>query len=217
MIYNNYFHDSHGLNAMRFGGTYGARDNRFFNNIIENCGSGVSIGNKVFNTQVSYNLIKDCNSGIYENNRGDGTKIINNMVFGGDRGIFLAYTNKTEVMNNIAYVYSQESYPLYYNGYGNAPVIESNIWFNSESNKRVRWGKTDEYFTEDYENWILDHPGDIFSDPLLTNPDSGNFDLEPYSPAIDAGIDVGLTKDFEGNSVPQGNGPDIGAFEYSPN
>ena len=31
--------------------------------------------------------------------------------------------------------------------------------------------------------------------------------------AIDAGIDVGLTQDFEGNPIPLGSAPDIGAYE----
>lgn len=42
------------------------------------------------------------------------------------------------------------------------------------------------------------------------------FKLRSGSPAIDAAIDVGLTVDFAGQSIPQGNGPDIGAFEFSP-
>jgi hypothetical protein len=33
------------------------------------------------------------------------------------------------------------------------------------------------------------------------------------SPAIDAGFDLGILKDFAGTVVPQGAGPDIGPFE----
>jgi hypothetical protein len=36
--------------------------------------------------------------------------------------------------------------------------------------------------------------------------------LQAGSPAIDAGVDVGLTKDFEGNPIV--GTPDIGAYEY---
>jgi len=40
------------------------------------------------------------------------------------------------------------------------------------------------------------------------------FRLRPTSPAIDAGIDVGLTTDYWGHRIPQGSAPDIGAAEY---
>jgi len=57
----------------------------------------------------------------------------------------------------------------------------------------------------------------ILADPIFvsSNPqEPADFMLQPDSPAIDAGIDVGLSEDFNGNPVPQGNAPDIGAYEY---
>ena len=53
---------------------------------------------------------------------------------------------------------------------------------------------------------------------LATNPlfvtDGSDFHLLSTSPCINAGTDVGLTEDYEGNAVPQGATPDIGAYEY---
>jgi hypothetical protein len=49
-------------------------------------------------------------------------------------------------------------------------------------------------------------------DPLFIS--FSNFHLLPASPAINAGIDVGLTSDFDGNPVPSGLAPDIGAYEF---
>jgi len=57
-------------------------------------------------------------------------------------------------------------------------------------------------------------PHSIVANPLFVDPENGNFRLQTGSPAIDAGIDVGLTQDYEGNTVPQGLAPDIGAYEY---
>ena len=51
----------------------------------------------------------------------------------------------------------------------------------------------------------------IGSDPLFKSNET--FRLRPTSPAIDAGLDVGLTKDYHGHRVPQGSAPDIGASE----
>ena len=53
------------------------------------------------------------------------------------------------------------------------------------------------------------------SDPLFAAAGS-NFTLQAASPAIDAGVSVGLTKDFLANPIPIGAAPDIGAFEYQP-
>jgi len=69
------------------------------------------------------------------------------------------------------------------------------------------------------------------TDPLMTDPANGDFTLQPNSPCIDAGVDVGLTEDYAGNPIgreieaivkrimkriiiaPIGY-PDIGAYEY---
>lgn len=42
-----------------------------------------------------------------------------------------------------------------------------------------------------------------------------DFRLQSISPAIDAGRDVGIAYDFDGNEIPWGAGPDIGAYEYT--
>jgi hypothetical protein len=56
-------------------------------------------------------------------------------------------------------------------------------------------------------------PGTTFyyQDPPAATPD---FSLLSTSPCINAGTDVGLTEDYEGNRVPRGRAPDIGAYEY---
>jgi hypothetical protein len=51
------------------------------------------------------------------------------------------------------------------------------------------------------------------ADPLFINPAAGDFHLTPRSPASDAGIDVGLVTDFDGDPRPFGFGFDIGFDE----
>lgn len=48
----------------------------------------------------------------------------------------------------------------------------------------------------------------------LADPISHDFHLRPDSICIDSGMDVGLTRDYDGNAVPQGRAPDIGAYEH---
>ena len=47
-------------------------------------------------------------------------------------------------------------------------------------------------------------------DPLFVS--TSDFHLQAGSPCINAGIDVGLTTDYDGRAV--GNPPEIGAYEY---
>lgn len=49
----------------------------------------------------------------------------------------------------------------------------------------------------------------------FTNPNADNYTLQPGSPAIDAGANVGITTDYAGATRPQGAGFDIGAYEFA--
>ena len=51
------------------------------------------------------------------------------------------------------------------------------------------------------------------ADPLFLS--TSNLRLQATSTLINAGTDVGLTSDYEGNHVPFGPAPDIGAYEYN--
>jgi hypothetical protein len=76
---------------------------------------------------------------------------------------------------------------------------DNNIFFNN---------------TNDYGNGLLRSDNEILSDPLMNNINNFNFSLQWNSPAIDSGIDVNLTTDFDGNPIY--GAPDIGAYEYQP-
>jgi len=66
----------------------------------------------------------------------------------------------------------------------------------------------------------LEGPGKgfIISDPYFSNYSRGldpaDFTISDSSCAIDAGLNLGYTRDFNGGKIPQGLNSDIGAFEY---
>lgn len=53
-----------------------------------------------------------------------------------------------------------------------------------------------------------------YADPLFVSTVTPDFHLQAGSPCRDAGVDVGLTQDYDGHGAPQGSAPDIGAYEY---
>lgn len=80
--------------------------------------------------------------------------------------------------------------------------IQNNIIFNNCNNNEIR-----NY--EKVKNFVYEN--NINSDPLFLSPT--DFRLKSGSPAINAGTDVGLNKDF--NDVPVTWKPDIGVHEYT--
>jgi len=56
-------------------------------------------------------------------------------------------------------------------------------------------------------------PGEVVDDPQFVDLAAQDHHLAEGSPAVDAGLDLGYTIDFEGLAVPAGGAPDIGAYE----
>ena len=58
------------------------------------------------------------------------------------------------------------------------------------------------------------HATDILADPKMVNPAYNKYKLRKGSPCINAGVDVGLTEDYDKRPVFYSGTPDIGAYEY---
>jgi len=83
--------------------------------------------------------------------------------------------------------------------------IDNNLMYNNANSNNIRYvdGKT--MTIESFANNILGN------DPLFVSSGS-DFRLQAGSPAINAGINVGLANDYAGHSV--SDPPEIGAYEY---
>jgi len=68
----------------------------------------------------------------------------------------------------------------------------------------------------DTQGPVLGGAHSLVGDPRVVNHSNAAWRLDPGSAAIDAGTDVGVTTDIDGEPRPQGAGFDIGFDEYEP-
>ena len=117
-------------------------------------------------------------------------QIINNTIFGGDAGLYVQSPSLAFAVNNIF----SECVTGITNSSANLTGT-NNLFYNNESDPVV----------------LTDPLVDV--DPQFVDPVNDDIHLSSDSPAIDAGVVVALTEDFDGDSRPLGNGYDIGADE----
>ena len=173
------------------------------------------------NAEISYNIIHDTNRGIHLADCST-VNIWNNVIFAdteaSTQGIYLAGTavnvNTIDVQNNIFGAgtdycvwlvdadWTNQMTAFDYNAVGTpaiAVIYEADGPTNLSLAQLQAAGKALHCFA---------------TDPGFVDAAGHDYHLLATSPCINAGVDVGLTEDFEGNTVPQGATPDIGAYEY---
>lgn len=161
------------------------------NKIHNNANRGLDNAKSLTNGEVYYNLIYENVGGLYwqQCNSGGSSEIYNNVI-----------ANNTGTGFTV--------------GSGVNVTVKNNIVYNNSNQINISSG------TFDYNHWHPDvsfsqkGPNAITTNPKFISPGNDNYKLQSDSPCIDAGTDVGLTKDYAGNTVPYGNGVDIGAYEY---
>ena len=105
--------------------------------------------------------------------------------------------------------------------------IENNIFYGGPAPNalvvRIQTGNfksSDEFtdYTNDqttrsfgFDEFLKIHPFNLNQDPLFTDPSNQDFTLLPSSPAIGAGVDLGLASDYNGQPV--NASPNLGALE----
>jgi len=179
---------------------------RAFNNIIYNVGRGPSPPDGDANY-----------SGIYvaggTNTGADGTgsvEIFHNTLYDcgarkslpnpiGDEGAFSRGPSSPglfmSLKNNIVYAVGSEDY---ISPSSNTTLIRgsNNLWFGA--------GVPPAFLTSN-----------VGADPRFANLGSHDFRLQAQSPAVNAGVNTGILRDYSGISRPQGSAYDIGAHEYA--
>lgn len=194
-----------------------SHNSRIFNNYIQGVtnGHGIAIianGNNTFNNCiVAYNVINDVEkNGInlfgYNATSTSSVNIFNNTIYSYDWfGIDITEFFPAVVKNNI-----------FSNGgtcirkqVGTLLTTSNNLWNIATGNVLI-YGAFEYTMANITDFEATAQTGN----PLFTNAATGDFTLQAGSPAINAGVDVGLTHDILGNEI-EGL-PDIGAIEYKP-
>jgi len=128
-------------------------------------------------------------------------------------GIFANDTvNDLRVSNNIAYDFSNYGISVTEHGTDTLVLTGLDVTYNN-----MYSNGTNTVNLESAAGRITVTDSDITTGNITTDPlfmPAGNFRLQSTSPAINAGISVGLTTDYFGHRVPQNDTVDIGAHEY---
>ena len=182
----------------------------FGNSIHSNANAGVLFSSPYANgNEVSYNIVRgNGSSGALLGHETTGNKLYNNTIDGNrSHGIeFFESASGWTLRNNIAS--NNAGFAL--NAFGSADFTHDHNCYYLPTGTIVGYnGRT--YTASNLADF---EPSALGSNPAFVNPAGYDFQLQPTSRCIDSGTAVGLTQDFAGNSVPIGNGVDVGAFEF---
>jgi parallel beta-helix repeat protein len=139
--------------------------------------------------------------------------IRNNVVFNNaDAGILIKYEpiSNIQIYNNT--IYSNAGGILIFTAIDHLEIVNNIFASNRDGHIEISGNLTNSTITHN----LYDQPANVgsgttdahpvFGNPLFVNANSGDFHLQAGSPAIDAGLDVGMPY--------TGTAPDLGAYEY---
>lgn len=139
----------------------------------------------------------------------DTVNIFNNTFYGNAGGILYIHKDWPVVLKNNIF-YSDISYSVVH-----LSTVEGFLTTSNNLYVRTNGGTLVNYRGTYTSATITDfEPSAQKTDPLFTDTANRDFTLQAGSPAINAGVDVGLTTDILGNPIV--GAPDIGCYEYQP-
>jgi hypothetical protein len=208
-------------------------------NYVHDAGQGaIQLADGGNNSEISYNIVNGFGSTTYD---GDGispgkfsgirigtpsvaitgVKVWNNTVVGGVQAsgtghaaFFVRNDNCTgfSIRNNLFLNNATKDVYIYSGVDTSGWTLSNNLYYKTSFTDNWYWTGTN-YSTLATWATASGETNGLDSDPKVVDEANANFRLQSDSPAIDAGVDVGLDKDFDSVDVAQGSAVDIGALE----
>jgi|WetSurMetagenome_2_1015567.scaffolds.fasta_scaffold73208_1 parallel beta-helix repeat protein len=216
LVENNLVYDTglEGIQIISYNGCKQGGINNQFGNISGDCR-----GDKV-NSRILQNIIFNGGrvGGIvsYESS---GLKIYHNTIYGGESvAIYInsssEFSKDLDLRGNI--LSSHERAEISLVDPESLSFDDHNLIFNKISDHayEVRGSVLNFYSLSQWQEKFSLGVNSITDNPWFIDPFRNDFHLSNDSSAIDAGLDLGITTDFDGISRPQINGTDIGAYEF---
>lgn len=204
----NYIHDNY------IGGTYATGKSiitgtRIYDNIICNNGRSSSPGAHREALAVRYAMGAEVYNNVIVNNRcGVGGSPGEGAVEMGPCATDIVFKNNIVAGNSDAasqcYIFDRS---------GSGCIFNNNIYYNSAGGTLVNWLGTTYSASQEAEYQSARESAGYFRDPVFVSAEAFNFFLQPWSPALNSGADVSLTRDFWNVSVPMDGNVDRGACE----
>jgi len=214
LIYENYFHSNNTEADVQIKSN--STDCKVYRNLsLDSYGEFLWVGTSgIDGLDVYYNVIAGMtNLSVFALDQGcQNVRLYNNSVYDSENSVFVIGGGGTVdtgilIKNNIVDAIGATGVNLEWD---NSSLFTSD--YNCWDENKAFWDGSNRNWT----HWVgtLSHDANgLYQDPLMTDPDNDNFTLQPGSPCINTGTDVGLTQDYAGNTVPYGGGVDIGAYE----
>ena len=199
IIYNN-LHACKNIILFRY-----QKDMTIANNLIYDTYS-LNEGNRV-----GIYIQKDTTTGITNYNYDSNVKIYNN-VFADiyNSAILNENANSIDVRNNI---FSNIGGKVLRFSTTIGDNLNNNIY--NDSGLSFTWGPASYSSLSSFVSATGQDKNSFEADPLFVNSSANDYHINSNdSLAVDSGVDVGISKDFDGNAIPVGSAPDIGAYEY---
>jgi len=193
--------------------------------------AGIKIGGGPSTVYITDNLIYNITEIAIESWNNGLLYIINNTIYDSGNGFEVGSDSTAVHMANniVAGLKSDDGKHLWMDSDAYAESTATyNLFYQNGTDVDISWG-TSEWRDMNVAEFLTALPteahGCIEADPQFTGAGSNNFHLQSISPAIDNGelsdvyqtfydlYGISISVDFDGNSRPQGNAWDIGAYE----
>ena len=182
--------------------------------------AGFVLEDRAFNNIIAYNLFyNNARGGSFSSVPGLNNKIYNNVFYnnvGSDSGgLAIRSSVPITIKNNIFF---SNNKGMFFDQGGNilTHTIDHNLYFGNTVD--IRYGSTSYTASQVQNGQYYAATGyeqhGVGLTPNFVNPSSFNFHLQSNSNAINRGTNVGLTRDLDGTTVPQGPAVDVGAYEF---